>query len=160
MRLPDPAGFAKIAIEQVERADGRASGRILGRRCAMARRRGGATESQRDGPALITLDQQQEAVRLLNQAFEAGEIGQDELRRRLGRVHRAVTPRELWKASGHRAGSRKRSDLGALKHAILLQIAIVGFAALVMLLVLYGVILYFHGDNSGASVWPWEWGKS
>ncbi|HZD38864.1 MAG TPA: DUF1707 domain-containing protein [Actinomycetes bacterium] len=126
----------------------------------MAGRRGDATEREGDGPALITLDQQHEAVRLLNQAFEAGEIDRGELQRRLARVHRAVTPRELWKASGHRAGSRKRSDLGALKHAILLQIGIVGFAALAMLLVLYGVILYFHGDSSGASVWPWDWGKS
>jgi Domain of unknown function (DUF1707) len=160
MRLPASGGFAKIAIEQVERADGRASGRILARRCAMARRRGDATPSDGDGPTLITLDEQHHAVRLLNQAYQAGEIDQDELQRRLARVHRAVTPRDLWKASGHRAGSRKRSDLGALKHAVLLQVGIVGFAMIAMLLVLYGVILYYHGDNSGASVWPWDWGKS
>ena len=126
----------------------------------MARRRGAATEDVGDGPSLITLDEQHAAIRSLNEAFEAGEIGQDELRRRLGRVHRAVTPRDLWKASGHRAGSRRRSDWKAIKSAVMLQIAIVGFAAIAMLVVLYGVILYYHGDNSGAHVWPWEWGKN
>ena len=59
---------------------------------------------------LITLDEQHRAARLLTEAFEAGELDRDELHRRLTRVQRAVTPRDLWKASGHRAGSRRRSD--------------------------------------------------
>ena len=42
---------------------------------------------------------------------------------------------------------------------VLLQVAIVGFAAVAMFVVLYGIILYYHGDNSGAHVWPWDWGK-
>src|SRR6266496_2181667 len=109
---------------------------------------------------VISLDEQHDAIRLLNQAFEAGEIDQAELQRRLGRVHRAVTPRDLWKASGHRAGSRRRSDWAELKRAVALQVAIVGFAAIAMLVILYGVILYYHGDNSGAHVWPWQWGES
>ena len=126
----------------------------------MARRRGAdALKNADQGPAVISLEEQQRAVRLLNQAFEAGELDRDELRRRLQRVQRAVTPRDLWKASGHRAGSRKRSDWRAIKHAILLQVAVIGFAAVAMLVVLYGVILYFHGDSSGVHVWPWEWGK-
>jgi hypothetical protein len=125
----------------------------------MARRRGAGAEDTHDGPGLISLDEQQRAVRLLNEAFEAGELGREELQRRLGRVHRAVTPRDLWKATGHRAGSRKRSDWRQIKHAILLQVGIVAFAVIAMLLVLYGVILYYHGDNSGAHFWPWEWGK-
>lgn len=126
----------------------------------MARRRAAAGGEVDDGPSLITLDEQHEAVRMLREAFRAGEIGEDELRRRLGRVHRAVTPRDLWKASGHRAGSRRRSDWKAIKSAVLLQVGIIGFAAIAMLVVLYGVILYFHGDNSGANVWPWEWGRN
>jgi hypothetical protein len=125
----------------------------------MARRRGAVTEDVDDGPALITLDEQHEAIRSLNQAFEAGEIGEEELRRRRGRVQRAVTPRDLWKASGHRAGSPKRSDWKAIKSAVMLQVAIVGFAVVAMLVILYGVILYYHGDNSGAHIWPWDWGK-
>jgi Domain of unknown function (DUF1707) len=113
-----------------------------------------------DGPSLITLDQQHKAIRLLKAAFQAGEIGEEELQRRLGRVHRAVTPRDLWKASGHRAGSRRRSDWKELKSAVILQFAILGFAAVAMLVVLYGVIIYYHGDHSGAHIWPWEWGRN
>jgi DUF1707 SHOCT-like domain len=124
----------------------------------MARRRGATPEDE--GPSLITLDEQQRAVSLLNAAFQAGELDEEDLRRRLGRVHRAVTPRHLWKASGHRAGSRKRSDWREIKRAVALQVAIVGFAAIAMLVVLYGVILYHHGDNSGAHIWPWQWGES
>ncbi len=125
----------------------------------MARRRGAGTREVDDGPAPISLDEQQRAVRLLHEAFEAGELDREELRRRLGRVHRAVTPRDLWKATGHRAGSRRRSDWREIKRAVVLQVGIVGFAVLAMLLVLYGMILYYHGDNAGAHVWPWEWGK-
>jgi Domain of unknown function (DUF1707) len=126
----------------------------------MARQRGAATQDVEDAPSLITLDQQHDAIRLLREAFEAGEIGEDELQRRLARVHRAVTPRDLWKASGHRAGSRRRSDWKAIKSAVMLQIAIIGFAAIAMLVVLYGVILYYHGDQSSVHIWPWEWGRN
>lgn len=124
----------------------------------MARRRAPNRDAD-DGPALISLDEQQDAVQALNAAYEAGEIDQEELGRRLGRVHRAVTPRDLWKASGHRAGSRRRSDWREIKRAVRLQIAIIAFAALAMLLVLYGTILYYHGDSSGAKLWPWQWGS-
>lgn len=122
-------------------------------------RRGAPNQDADDGPALISLDQQQDAVQALNAAYEAGEIGQEELRLRLARVHRAVTPRDLWKASGHRAGSRRRSDWREIRRAVRLQIAIIAFAALAMLLVLYGTILYYSGDNSGAKIWPWQWGN-
>jgi hypothetical protein len=125
----------------------------------MARRHRDAP-TQDDGPSLISLDEQRDAARLLRKAFEAGELDEAELRRRLGRVHGAVTPRDLWKATGHRAGSRRRSDWREIRHAVGLQVAILVFAALAMLVVLYGMILYYHGDRSGAHVWPWEWGKS
>ena len=108
---------------------------------------------------LISLDEQHRAAGLLQEAFKAGEMDRDELRRRLGRVQRAVTPRDLWKASGHRAGSRRRSDWKELRRALWLQVAIVSFAALAMLLVLYGTLLYYHGDHS-LHIWPWEWGRS
>jgi hypothetical protein len=124
----------------------------------MTRRRAPNRDAD-DGPGLISLDEQQDAVQALNAAYEAGEIDQEELGRRLGRVHRAVTPRDLWKASGHRAGSRRRSDWREIKRAVRLQIAIIAFAALAMLLVLYGTILYYHGNSSGAKIWPWQWGS-
>jgi hypothetical protein len=85
-------------------------------------------------------------------------MSRDEFNQRMARVHRAVTPRDLWRASGHRAGSRRRSDWREIRRAIWLQVAIVGFAVVAMLLVLYGTLLYYHGDQTGASLWPWNWG--
>jgi uncharacterized protein DUF1707 len=117
---------------------------------------GGSDADERS--TLISLDEQHQAARLLREAFEAGELDRDELHRRLTRVQRAVTPRDLWKASGHRAGSRRRSDWKELRRAVWLQVGILCFAALAMLLVLYGTLLYYHGDHN-LHVWPWEWGK-
>jgi len=125
----------------------------------MARNRDGRGQAD-EGPALITLDEQHEAIRLLREALDAGAMSREEFDRRLGRVHRAVTPRDLWKATGHRAGSRRRSDWREIRRAVWLQAGILGFAALAMLLVLYGMLLYYHGDNTGASIWPWNWGDN
>lgn len=111
-----------------------------------------------DGPMLITLDEQHEAIRLLREAVDSGAMSDDEFNRRMARVHRAVTPRDLWKASGHRAGSKRRSDWREIRRAVWLQVAIFGFAAAAMLLVLYGMLLYYHGDQTGVNLWPWEWG--
>ena len=111
-----------------------------------------------DGPMLITLDEQHEAIRLLREAVDSGAMSHDEFNRRMARVHRAVTPRDLWKASGHRAGSKRRSDWREIRRAVWLQVAIFGFAAAAMLLVLYGMLLYYHGDQTGVNLWPWEWG--
>jgi uncharacterized membrane protein len=125
----------------------------------MARNRDGRGQAD-EGPTLITLDEQHEAIRLLREALDSGAMSREEFDRRLGRVHRAVTPRDLWKATGHRAGSRRRSDWHEIRRAIWLQAGIIGFAALVMLVVLYGTLVYFHGDNTGASIWPWNWGDN
>jgi Domain of unknown function (DUF1707) len=123
----------------------------------MARNRDGRGQAD-EGPTLITLDEQHEAIRLLREAVDSGALSREEFNRRLGRVHRAVTPRDLWKATGHRAGSRRRSDWHEIRRAIWLQVGIIGFAALAMLVVLYGMLVYYHGDNTGASIWPWNWG--
>ena len=123
------------------------------------RRRQDATASQDDGPQLNSLQDIHEADRLLRQAYEAGEMDQEEFRRRRGRIYAAVTPRELWKASGHRAGSRKRADKAELWRSLRLQLAIVVFAAVIMLFVLLGTILNNQGGTKGTPVFPWEWGK-
>ena len=86
-------------------------------------------------------------------------MDQEELRIRRGRIYAAVTPRELWKASGHRAGSRERSDKADLWRSLRLQLAIVVFAAVIMLFVLLGTILNNQGGTKGTPVFPWEWGK-
>jgi uncharacterized membrane protein len=123
------------------------------------RRRQDATASQDDRPQLNSLDDIHEADRLLRQAYEAGEMDGEEFKRRRGRIYAAVTPRELWKASGHRAGSRERADKADLWRSLRLQLAIVVFAAVIMLFVLLGTILNNQGGTKGTPVFPWEWGK-
>jgi hypothetical protein len=123
------------------------------------RRRQDATASQDDGPQLNSLQDIHEADRLLLQAYEAGEMDQEEFKRRRGRIYAAVTPRELWKASGHRAGSRERADKADLWRSLRLQLAIVVFAAVIMLFVLLGTILNNQGGTKGTPVFPWDWGK-
>ena len=116
--------------------------------------------SEDDGPRLISLQDKHDADRLLQRAYEAGEFDREELKRRRGKVYAAVTPRDLWKASGHLAGSRERSDKAEIKRAIRLQVAIVVFAAVAMMFVLLGTILYAQGGTADTKVFPWEWGSS
>jgi hypothetical protein len=113
-----------------------------------------------DGPKLISLQDKHDADRLLQQAYAAGEIDREELKRRRGKVYAAVTPRELWKASGHRAGSRERADKAEIKRSVRLQLAIVAFAAVIMVFVLLGTILNAQGGTVDTPIFPWEWGSS
>jgi hypothetical protein len=115
--------------------------------------------SEDDGPKLISLQDKHEADRLLHQAYAAGEMDDEEFKRRRGRVYAAVTPRELWKATGHRAGSRERADKAEIKRSIRLQLAIVGFAVVIMLFVLLGTVINNQGGAKGTPVFPWEWGR-
>jgi hypothetical protein len=61
-------------------------------------------------PDLVNLADIRAAVAALEEAHAAGRIGDKEAARRINDCRRAVTPRDLWKASGHRAGNRRRSD--------------------------------------------------
>jgi hypothetical protein len=112
-----------------------------------------------DGPKLISLQDKHDADRLLHQLYAAGEMGEEEFKRRRGRVYAAVTPRELWKATGHRAGSRERSDKADIWRSVRLQLAIVVFAVIIMMFVLLGTILNNQGGTKNTPVFPWEWGK-
>jgi DUF1707 SHOCT-like domain len=116
-------------------------------------------EAEDEQPRLVSLDEKHQAHRLLQQALAAGELDEAEYKRRLGRVYQAVTPRDLWKASDHRAGSRRRSDRAEIWRAARLQIAIVGFAVLIMIVVLWGTVISQQGGADGISPFPWEWGK-
>ena len=115
--------------------------------------------SEDDDQKLISLQDKHDADRLLHEAYAAGEIDREELKRRLGRVYAAVTPRELWKATGHRAGSRERADKADLWRSLRLQLAIVVFAAIIMMFVLLGTILNAQGGTKNTRVFPWECGK-
>jgi hypothetical protein len=121
----------------------------------MKKRRGAIAD---EGPRLISLQDKHDADRLLQQAFAAGEIDAAELKRRRGRVYAAVTPRDLWKASGHRLGSRERADKPEIWRSVRLQVAIVAFAAVIMLFVLLGTILNNQGGTVDTPVFPWDWG--
>jgi uncharacterized membrane protein len=125
----------------------------------MRKRRDPSASQDDDGPRLISLQDKHDADRLLHQLYAAGEIDQEELKRRRGRVYAAVTPRELWKATGHRAGSRERADKADIWRSLRLQLAIVVFAAIIMLFVLLGTILNNQGGTKGTPVFPWEWGR-
>jgi uncharacterized membrane protein len=125
----------------------------------MRRRPDPAAGRDDDGPRLNSLEEIHEADRLLRQAYEAGEMDQEELKRRRGRVYAAVTPRELWKATGHRAGSRARADKADIWRSVRLQLAIVVFAVIIMMFVLLGTILNNQGGTKNTPVFPWEWGS-
>jgi hypothetical protein len=113
---------------------------------------------QDDEPKLISLQDKHDADRLLQRALAAGEIDQAEFKRRRGLAYAAVTPRELWKATGHRAGSPERADKALIWRSVRLQLAIVGFAAVIMMFVLLGVILNNQGGTVNTPIFPWEWG--
>ncbi|HYN17464.1 MAG TPA: DUF1707 domain-containing protein, partial [Actinomycetes bacterium] len=123
------------------------------------RKRRDPSASEDDGPKLISLQDKHDADRLLHQAFEAGELDEEELKRRRGRVYAAVTPRELWKATDHRAGSRERADKAEIRRSLRLQLAIVGFAVVIMMFVLLGTIINNQGGTVDTPIFPWEWGS-
>ena len=123
------------------------------------RKRRDPSATEDDGPRLISLQDKHDADRLLQQAYAAGEFDKEELKRRRGKVYAAVTPRDLWKASGHRIGSRERSDKAEIRRSIRLQLAIVAFAIIIMMFVLLGTILNNQGGTRNTPVFPWEWGK-
>jgi hypothetical protein len=126
----------------------------------MTKRREPAAVEDDDGPKLISLQDKHEADRLLQQALAAGEIDQAEFKRRRGKAYAAVTPRELWKATGHRAGSPERADKADLWRSFRLQLAIVAFAAVIMIVVLFGTILNNQGGLKNTPLFPWDWGDA
>ena len=125
----------------------------------MRKQRDSSTSLDDDGPQLISLQDKHDADRLLQQAYAAGELDAEELKVRRGKVYAAVTPRELWKASGHRAGSPERADKAEIRRSIRLQLAIVAFAIIIMMFVLLGTILNNQGGTVHTPVFPWEWGS-
>jgi hypothetical protein len=98
---------------------------------------------------VVSLDDKRAAERVLLDAVRTGELSEGEYHHAIGLVRRAVTPRDLWKATGGRAGSPKRADRAELGRAIRLQVAVVIFAILGMLLVLWGTILWNRQGSLG-----------
>jgi hypothetical protein len=111
-------------------------------------------------PRLVTQEEIRAAVGKLEQRRAAGEISEADVARRINDCRRAVTPRDLWKASGHRTGSRERADKAEIRRSIRLQLAIVAFAIIIMMFVLLGTIINNQGGTVDTPIFPWEWGSS
>ena len=84
-----------------------------------------------DRPALVELSDIRAAVLAIEDDLARGRISAAEAAKRINNCKRAVTPRELWKASGGRAGARKRSDWHDIRKtvfgaAFLLVLAVAG----------------------------------
>jgi hypothetical protein len=67
---------------------------------------------------LVDLSDIHSAVAALEADAQRGAISVAEARKRISDSKRAVTPRELWKASGGRAGARKRSDWPDIRRTV------------------------------------------
>jgi hypothetical protein len=61
-------------------------------------------------PELVSREQIRAAVAALEQRRAAGEISDADVARRVNDCRRAVTPRDLWRASGGLAGAPRRGD--------------------------------------------------
>lgn len=94
---------------------------------------------------LVDLSDIHSAVAALEGDAERGTITLAEARSRISDSKRAVTPRELWKASGGRAGSRKRSDWGDIRKTVF-------GASFMLLLAVLGVwiVTVFTGKAIGS----------
>lgn len=125
-----PAGAASTPVGDREE-EGIAAG--------SQRRRDAAYEQ-----VVVELREKHAAHAALQAALRDGDMDEREYLRRRNRVYQAVTPRDLWKASGGRGGSKRRSDWRMIRKSIMLQVWIVVFAAIAMLLILWGTIIYFH----------------
>ncbi len=80
---------------------------------------------------LVALSDIHLAVSALTDDAQLGRISADEASKRINDSRRAVTPRELWRASGGRAGAKKRSDWQDIRNtafgvAFLLLLAAIG----------------------------------
>jgi hypothetical protein len=97
-------------------------------------------------PQLVTQAQIRAAIGALEQRRAAGEISEADVVRRINDCRRAVTPRDLWKASGGLAGDRRRSDWWDIRRAVGGLLLLFVLAALAMWLVTWTMGLV-EGDS-------------
>lgn len=97
-------------------------------------------------PEMVTREQIQAAVGLLEQRRSAGLLTEAQVARQVNDCRRAVTPRDLWKASGGLAGDRRRQDWWDIRRAVAGLLFILVLAALGMWLVTWTMGLV-EGDG-------------
>jgi hypothetical protein len=93
----------------------------------------------------VSLPEIRSAVAALEAAHAAGGIGAKEASKRINDCRRAVTPRDLWKASGHRAGSRRRSDWSDIRSTVFGLVSLLVMMALGVWLVTWA-LAQLHGS--------------
>lgn len=86
---------------------------------------------QQQQRVVVELDDIRAAVASLQRDEAAGLLTEAQATKRINECRRAVTPRDLWRASGGRSGSPKRSDWKDIRGAVygllfLLVLAVVG----------------------------------
>ena len=86
-------------------------------------------------PQLVTQEQIRAAIGALEQRRAAGAISEADVARRINECRRAVTPRDLWKASGGLAGDRRRDDWWDIRRTVAGLLFLLVLAALAMWLV-------------------------
>lgn len=98
---------------------------------------------------MVDLSDIHRAVSKLEAEAASGVISPAEASSRINAAERAVTPRELWRASGGRAGARKRSDWPDIRKTVL---------GIILLLVLVAVgvwiVTYFTGVAVDTGIVP------
>jgi hypothetical protein len=102
---------------------------------------------------LVSRDEIQTAIGLLEQRRAAGHISESEVARRINDCRRAVTPRDLWKASGGLAGERRRQDWWDIRRTAAAFLLIIVLAALGMWLVTWTMSLV-EGDADAPTIDP------
>ncbi len=95
---------------------------------------------------MVSREQVRAAVVVLEQQRAAGRLGDVEVSRRVNDCRRAVTPRDLWKASGGMAGDRRRQDWWDIRRTVAGLLFILVMAALGMWLVTWTMGLV-EGDG-------------
>lgn len=98
-------------------------------------------------PPMVTPQQIRTAVAALERRHADGEISEPDVVRRINDCRRAVTPRDLWRASGGLAGERRRSDWWDVRRAVGSLLLILVLLALAMWLVTWTMGLV-EGDGS------------
>lgn len=103
---------------------------------------------------LVSPDDVRSAVDALEFDELTGNISPAEASRRISRVRRAVTPRELWKASGGRAGAKPRQDWWDIRKTVVGILFLLVLAALGMWVVTIGVAAYSDNGGGGSGDQP------
>jgi hypothetical protein len=97
-------------------------------------------------PQLVTREQIRTAVGALEERRATGMIDEADAARRINDCRRAVTPRDLWKASGGLAGDRRRQDWWDIRRTVAGLLILLVLAALGMWLVTWTMGLV-EGDS-------------